>query len=66
MCYILVSGDTENIGEEDIWERIRIIEPECWDEKKEWWNYTPKDKREVINRNIRERSDNRLIKHYVR
>ena len=47
---LFVSGDTENIGEQDIGERIRIIETKYWDEKEEWWNYTPKDKTVVINR----------------
>ena len=48
---LIISGDTtENTGEDDIWERIRIIETVCWDEREEWWNYIPKDKRGVINR----------------
>ena len=48
---LIVSGDTtENVWEEDIRERIRIIETKFWDEREEWWNYTPKDKRDVINR----------------
>ena len=47
---LIISGDTKDNGEEDIWERIRIIETKCWDEREEWWNYTPKDKRDVINR----------------
>ena len=44
------SGETEINGGEDNQERIRIIETKCWDEREEWWNYTPKDKRDVINR----------------
>ena len=47
---LIVSGDTVANGEEDISEWIRIIETKCWDEREEWWNYTPKDKRDVINR----------------
>ena len=47
MLIISESGDTENIGEKDIWERIRIIETMCWEM---WGNYTPKDKKNIINR----------------
>ena len=44
---LFVSGDT---GKNNLWERIRINKTICGDEKDEWWNYTPKDKRGVINR----------------
>ena len=47
---LIVPGDTEINGKEDIWERIRFIETKYRDEREEWWNYTPKDKRDVINR----------------
>ena len=65
---LIVSGDTVANGEEDISEWIRIIETKCWDEREEWWNYTPKDKRDIINRQIRytrERSDNEYIIYYM-
>ena len=44
------SRETDINGEEDSLQRIRIIETQYWDEREEWWNYTPKDKRDVINR----------------
>ena len=47
---LIISGNTENNGEENIWERIRITKTKCWDEREEWWDYTPKNKGDVINR----------------
>ena len=60
MLIIIVLGDTEINGEEDIWEGIKIIKIVSWDKREGWWNCTPKDKSGVINKEIRytrERSD---------